>query len=86
MPDYLVKFAGPVRYLPGHTKEREVTELKVSSPDPQAALFHAIRVTQGDVGLPVVVLADSDGLAPLTEAPIQCDKCGMERMEHHVCI
>lgn len=52
MPVYSVSFEYPVVYLPGHfPAERIVTELVVRAPNEQAAIFHAIRTTQGETGL-----------------------------------
>lgn len=46
---YLVHFAAPVRYLSGHSHQRDTTCIPVAgAPNEAAAIRHAIRTTQGD--------------------------------------
>lgn len=47
MPRFLVEFSGPVIYLKGHSRERQVTSLPVNAPDADQAEQHAIRRTSG---------------------------------------
>lgn len=85
MSDYRVIFPKPVTYLPGHSKEREVTELIVSAPDEQGALFHAIRVVQGDIGMPEVHPYQAFPAPPVIEFADVCMVCGIEKQEGHIC-
>ena len=48
MPKYRVHFTTPMRYLPNHSKGRDVVDLEVWADSPQHALQHAIKVTEGD--------------------------------------
>lgn len=51
MPEFRVRFLTPVIYQAGHYKaEQRLSELIVRAPDATAAVTHAVRVVQGDVG------------------------------------
>ena len=70
MPEFIVKFPNPVRYLMDHPKQRDVMELVVHAPSEYAAIAHAIRVTNGDPGEMQVVAAYDP---PRVDPPIEVE-------------
>jgi len=68
MPQFLVKFTTPVKYLMDHPKAaRDVLELPVHAPDSNTALMHAIRVTNGNPGEMQVELYEPEAVPPPVE-------------------
>jgi hypothetical protein len=62
---YRVTFEKPVVYHGGTLRAKTLTEMEVHAPDGQAAITHAIRVTEGDPGqVTARLLADQVQEAP----------------------